>query len=65
MDPEDIKKFVDEAKNNPNSIFGCIKKFINKSGQKSLDEQLNTFEEDMKKLRESKMSYAEMRARYG
>ena len=64
---ESIKRFVREAKTEPDHIVNVVKQsgLIDEAGKASLDQQLKTFDKDIKKMMKGEMSYAEMRALYG
>lgn len=58
-----IQKFV-ASKDDPNSVlFKCMN--VSPDHKEPLVAQMETFEADIKKLTEGKMSYAEMRSLYG
>lgn len=58
-----IKNFI-ATKDDPNSLLSNARN-LSKENANEIDKQLETFETDMKKVEQGKMSYAEMRALYG
>ena len=76
-----ITMFTCKSKEVQNSVVDSITRFVqtkdtqgsilsnarnaSEENKKAIDKQLETFEQDIKSMQSGKMSYAEMRSRYG
>jgi hypothetical protein len=62
---QSIKRFVREAKTEPDHIVNQVKQALPPQDRASLDQQLKTFEQDAIRLSKGELTYSEMRSLYG
>lgn len=61
----DVEEFCHQAKTDPNHIVNRVKQHLKPEQVQDLEQQLETFPAAVKAMEEGKLSYSEMRARYG
>ena len=62
---EDVEMFCHQAKTDPNHIVNLVKQHLKPEQVQDLEQQVETFPAAIKDMEAGKLSYAEMRARYG
>lgn len=62
---QDVRHMIRDLKDPNSAISTLISQYQTPDQKASIDKQLETFEADIEKMTEGKMSYAEMRRLYG